>query len=410
MGDLTVELYGSPIGRLSGSWQTFDFHAEPDAVRRYGLDSLILSVAIPLAVVTSRSNRRRRQAFFAGLLPEGRMLSRMADEAAVATYDTIGLLRRYGRDIAGALQIWDADDPGEPRTPATEPLSERAVAELLARVGDEPLANRPVGGKTSLAGVQDKIVLARTADGWAQVLDGYPSTHILKPETIGHPSMIYDEEYGSRFARALGLAEFETRLETFDTTPALVIERYDRNPRETGNQRIHQEDFSQALGLSGDQKYQRHGGGASLARVASTLARHAEPGSLRTLLMLTTLSVAIGNLDLHTKNISLLHRTDQSITPAPAYDVVPQTHLPNDGALALMIAGKYQHAAISRDDLVREAAGWGLRDAAKIIDDTLDRVLDVTASELPDPRAYAGLLADIARFASNLRAGRPVGG
>ena len=248
------------------------------------------------------------------------------------------------------------------------------------------------------------------ANGWARVLDGYPSTHILKPQTIDHPSMIYDEEYGARFARALGLMEFDTHLEMFDTTPALVIERYDRNPSLPGQERIHQADFSQVLGLSGDQKYQQYGGGASLARIAVMLSRYAEPGSVRRLLMVTTLSVAIGNLDLHTKNLSLLHRQDQTITLAPAYDMVPQSHLPTDGEMALTIAGKHRHSTVTRDGLVQEGSRWGVRDPEKIIDDTLATVLDVTTSEAPHPKAHPGLADEIAGFARNLRAGRPVGG
>lgn len=39
------------------------------------------------------------------------MLQRLAQEASVPEGDTIGLLRRYGRDVAGALQIWDPEVP-----------------------------------------------------------------------------------------------------------------------------------------------------------------------------------------------------------------------------------------------------------------------------------------------------------
>jgi len=72
---------------------------------------------------------------------------------------------------------------------------------------------QPFGGKTSLAGVQDKIVLARTGDRWSRVIDGWPSTHILKPESRDYPTSIYDEEFGARFARAAGLAYFPTWIE-----------------------------------------------------------------------------------------------------------------------------------------------------------------------------------------------------
>jgi serine/threonine-protein kinase HipA len=42
------------------------------------------------------------------------------------------------------------------------------------------------------------------------VIDGWPSTHILKPESRDYPTSIYDEEFGARFARAAGLSAFST--------------------------------------------------------------------------------------------------------------------------------------------------------------------------------------------------------
>jgi hypothetical protein len=129
------------------------------------------------------------------------MLALLAQQARVGEQDVIGLLRAYGRDVAGALQIWDPDVPGEPKRPTLERLSNAGVAALLEHVQDNPLGNKAAGGKTSLAGVQDKIVLGRTEDGWNRVIDGWPSTHILKPESRDHPTSIYDEEFGSRFAR-----------------------------------------------------------------------------------------------------------------------------------------------------------------------------------------------------------------
>ena len=92
-------------------------------------------------------------------------------------------------DVAGALQIWDPQVPGEPRAPRYEPVGQGDVARMLTAVSEEPLGNKPIGGKTSLAGVQDKIVLARTSDdGWSRVVDGAPSTHVLKPVHARYPS------------------------------------------------------------------------------------------------------------------------------------------------------------------------------------------------------------------------------
>lgn len=408
MADLYVELYGTRVGTLSGTWRTFDFLPDPAAVARFGLDSPVLSAAIPLTAVPVRSRRERRQNFFRELLPEGRMLTRLAQQAGLAEQDAIGLLRAYGRDVAGALQIWDPDIPGEPRQPALEPLTTAGVAAMLEHVQDNPLGNKPSGGKTSLAGVQDKIVLARTGDSWNRVIDGWPSTHLLKPESHDYPTSIYDEEYGSRFARAAGLTTFPTWIDTFQGVTAIVIERYDRSPNAPQG-RIHQEDFNQVLGAAGNQKYQKYGGKVSLERIARVFSSLGDTNSLERLFKLVVVSVAVGNLDLHAKNISLLHRPDGSMTLSPAYDVVPQAHQPNDGEVALAVGGEYRHAALTMDHLIAEGQSWGLPRASALARETLTMVWQVTEAETPHEQAHPKLARDIARFTTNLLAGRQVG-
>jgi serine/threonine-protein kinase HipA len=82
------------------------------------------------------------------------------------------------------------------------------------------------------------------------------------------------------------------------------------------------------------------------------------------LFKLVTVSVAVGNLDLHAKNVSLLHLPDGSMTLSPAYDVVPRAHQPNDGEVALAAGGEYRHAAITMNHFAAEGRRWGLADAA----------------------------------------------
>jgi serine/threonine-protein kinase HipA len=408
MTDLVVELYGTRAGTLTGTWRTFDFLPDVAAVIRFGIDSPILSVAIPLMVVAVRSRKERRQNFFRELLPEGRMLTRLAQQAGLAEQDVIGLLRAYGRDVAGALQIWDPDVPGEPKQPALEPLSSAGVAGLLEHVQDNPLGNKPYGGKTSLPGVQDKIVLARTGEGWNRVIDGWPSTHILKPASRDYPTSIYDEEFGARFAQAAGLTSFPTWIEEFAGVPAVVVERYDRSP-DAPQGRIHQEDFNQVLGAAGNQKYQKYGGKVSLERIARVFSAAGDRDSLERLFKLVVVSAAVGNLDMHAKNLSLLHLPGGAMTLSPAYDVVPQAHQPNDGEVALAVGGEYRHAALTRDHLVAEGRAWGLTGATSLAEEALAAVLKLTKAETPHERAHAGLSRDIAGFTTNLLTGHAVG-
>ena len=80
--------------------------------------------------------------------------------------------------------------------------------------------------------------------------------------------MIFDEEYGLRIARGLGLAKNNNYIENFGGVSTLVIQRYDRNSKIPPD-RIHQEDMNQALGASKKEKYQKFGGGkVTLERIA----------------------------------------------------------------------------------------------------------------------------------------------
>lgn len=410
MADLVVELYEHPIGRLVRKQrQTFDFTTDVMAFEQFELGSTVLSESVPLNVVQNPSHAARRRNFFSEILPEGQILRDLADIIRVDTSDVISLLTQYGRDVAGALQIYDPSAPGEPRTPHVTQLTTEQVNVLLTTTKQRPLGNNPVSGKTSLAGVQDKIVLARIDNKWHQVHDGYPSTHIIKPESPQLPTIIFDEEYGARIARAVQLTAHATFLEDFDGLFGLVIERYDR----TGDippLRIHQEDMNQALGASGNQKYQENGGKVNLRKIASIFVRNGDSESLIGLLKLNTVSVAIGNVDFHAKNISILHAANGDSKIAPAYDLVPLTHQPlSDKRMALAINGKYAHPLISVGDLVEEAESWGMQGALKIVMETLETIRDFVVAEHPHPRAYEHLSQEIGQFARNLLKGEPAG-
>ena len=164
------------------------------------------------------------------------------------------------------------------------------------------------------------------------------------------------------------------------------------------------------LGASRNQKYQEYGGVVSLRRIADTLKRSAPEGDLARLARMVVLAVGIGNLDLHTKNLGLLHPADGEVTLAPAYDVVPQAHLANDGRLALAINGAYRHLEVTRDDLRAEVSAWGLRRAALTVDSTLEELEAAVREEVPLSGAHPFLQEQILGFVDNLRRNRPVGG
>jgi hypothetical protein len=74
------------------------------------------------------------------------------------------MVARYGRDIAGALVVLDADQD-------------------LEGIHDD--------SELSIAGLQNKLLLVRLDDGgWARPVAGSPSTHILKLDSQSHPGVV----------------------------------------------------------------------------------------------------------------------------------------------------------------------------------------------------------------------------
>ncbi len=62
-------------------------------------------------------------------------------------------------------------------------------------------------------------------------------------------------------AKAVGLPVVDTQLRSFADSYYVLVDRFDRYIAEDGRiNRLHQEDFCQALGYGFERKYQEHGG------------------------------------------------------------------------------------------------------------------------------------------------------
>lgn len=126
--------------------------------------------------------------------------------------DAFGLLRAYGRDIAGALVVAETDVGDRPGEVVS--LSD----DDLAKEVDE-LEERPLGvhddSELSIPGLQDKMLLVDLGDGqWGRPVRGRPSTHILKLDHRIHGGLVVAERDGLAVARAAGLAAADAPLTT----------------------------------------------------------------------------------------------------------------------------------------------------------------------------------------------------
>jgi serine/threonine-protein kinase HipA len=410
---LEVSLYDTPLGNIRTHQHSgVAFTPSAEGVERFGVGSPVLSLSMPLRL---RPHTHASGPFFAGLLPEGEALERLAVLARTDPTDIVGLLAFAGRDVAGAVVL---GSPAESQ-PSYVELDDVGVAERLRNAGRYPLGE--VGGGTSLPGYQRKIALARVGVTFYAREGGAASTHILKPaRSHAYDESIATEAYVLDLAHRLGLATYGSELRRFDDILTLVIERYDRR-MSPGNplraERIHQEDGAQALGLGNGlfDRFEWHEPRAALSAVAALLdteriAGYGSPADRERLLEYVAFNVAVGNTDAHAKNFSFLHASDGSVQLAPLYDVAAHAlGFEADQRMAMAINGCTRQPDVTLADLVAESERWGVPppQGRETVEGLLQGLLDAV-DDAPLPLAHPDHLPNYIRHqARNLLEGRP---
>lgn len=371
--ELAVWLYGERVAIVDGERGRPRLTYTEEALARYDLGTPLLSLSLPVASDRYPQGVVRR--FLDGLLPEGEFRRTIARDLGLRPDDTFGLIEALGRDCAGAVVVQPAEDPPPPRptTATAEQLEPEEIDALVSNLRSAPLG---AGGRVrvSLAGVQEKLLLTRMADGsWGRPVDGTPSTHILKPEIAAYPHTVANEAFCMRVAKHLGLDVAAVETTEIADRRLIVVERFDRAVDADGSvTRIHQEDLCQAMGIAPDMKYEEDGG-PSLRGVADVLQSVAAPESLERLLQAVTLNALLGNGDAHGKNLSLLHQASGAIVLTPLYDLMSTLYY-GDERLAMYIDSVQRTDRVTAQRIAEEAARWGLsrERATTIIGDVLD--------------------------------------
>ena len=347
MEPLLVYLHGEHIGTIEeGLDRRGPAFAYAEHYRNRS-DAMALGRKFPLAgkVVDSPTLLR----WLDGLLPEGERRAALARQLGLHRMSTLGLIREVGGDCAGAVQIVA---PGREQAKARYETASRAeIGNALEELASRPLRAFERGARLSIAGAQEKLVLARTAGGaWGWPLGGTASTHILKPQGARFPGLVRNEALCMTLAREAGLAAAEVAVEDFAGIETLVVRRYDRDAR---GRRIHQEDFAQALGARA--KYQRDGGPA----LRDCFERSGVGGwDMWDQAMFAWL---IGDEDKHAKNWSVLYERRKAPRLAPIYDAVCTLAYPGlERGMAMRIGRCYQVHGVDEKALRAEARRCGL--------------------------------------------------
>ncbi|MFI2565372.1 type II toxin-antitoxin system HipA family toxin [Paenarthrobacter sp. NPDC018779] len=401
---LAVWLHGRHIAWLTGTSLRPKLEYLTDVVAEYGSGAALLSLSLPLrrGVLSGPEVYN----FFDGLLPEGQVRAQIASQSNSSVTDIKALLAAIGADCAGAVQVLpEGVDPaggGE--------LLEMSEAEVVTVVESLPTWDLPddFAITTSLGGVQSKLLLTRRGDRWYWPAAGAASTHIIKPDPLDSPipHLLASEDWALRLASAIGLRSARTELEVFGSRLALVVQRYDRN---TDGARIHQEDFTQLLGLPSAAKYDQSVSTPSrLARVVEAAGPHARNVDAFRLELLkwVTFNLLIGNGDAHSKNYSILLGESGAVSLAPIYDAAPTLLLYSRSSNAgHAIAGQARLNYLTTDHLVREAASWGTDpgEAQAAVEATLESAMEVDVSAASEIAMLPDL---VAARASDLLAGK----
>ena len=331
--DVSIEKEGKlyKVGTLEGRDHN-DVSFSYDPAYLNDPEAAAISISLPLEKKSFDPDKTR--IFFDGMLPEGFIRHSLADRMRLDENDYISILSNLGRECIGAVRITKDDEKvSEEYIPVTDKEIEQLAAEGAAK-------STEIVTKThlSLAGASGKVGLYYDAgaDTWYLPVGTAPSTHIVKQSHVRLREIVTNERLSMLTAAKCGIDTAESFIiNTGSATESEVLystKRYDRvitdGSKRIGTlarpDRLHQEDFAQALGIAPSHKYEREDD-RYLARMFKVLREYSSD-PVRDQLKLwdrVVFNYLIGNTDAHIKNYSMLCSYDmRSIRLAPAYDII----------------------------------------------------------------------------------------
>ncbi len=401
---LQVWLLAQHVGELSRNNGQLIFQYAPTWLAQPTATSL--SYSLPLR--TQPFVDGPVKSFFAGLLPEGQLRQMISQQLQVSAQNEFALLDQIGGECAGAVSLRKrGDDPAPPAHTAVAPqwLAQEELLKILEELPRRPMLAGKDGLRLSLAGAQDKLpVIAQwsKADGLRIALPygNAPSTHILKPAIEGLEGSIANEAFCLALARSMALPTAQAQMGSVGSGAAakhfLLVQRYDRTGelKRRANakvQRLHQEDFCQALGLMPEFKYQNEGGPdvAQCFVLLREITRPSAPHVLR-LLDAVIFNTLLGNHDAHAKNFSVFYAPHATFTPL--YDLLCTAVYPHLSAkMAMKIGSQYQFSYLKASHWDALAAQAGLSPAqTRRRVGQLARQMPLAAAQLAQAPEFAG--------------------
>lgn len=379
--ELDVWLFADRVGTLAVVEGRLNFRYVPDWLSRP--HAVALSTSLPLQIEPFDDHQTRP--FFAGLLPEGQMRRLIAQLFQISDQNDFALLDHIGGECAGAVTFLE---PGQALAAPSQLddvqwLSDEEIVAILDELPRRPMLAGKDGLRLSLAGAQDKLPVVFDGARLGLPRNGTPSSHVLKPAIHAVEDSVLNEGFCMALAEAMQLKPAKSKVHSVLNRPFLLVERYDRVTDAQGRrQRLHQEDFCQALGVVPEMKYQNEGG-PDLAQCFELVRRVTRPSAPQILRLFdyVIFNALIGNHDAHAKNFSLLY-SGRTPVLAPFYDTLSTAVYPTlTPKMAMKIGSKYKFSEVQARHWDQFAEGVGLAKAQ-----AKRRILELTKSLLPTAR------------------------
>jgi serine/threonine-protein kinase HipA len=243
---------------LAGSLRLVDGRLNFSYAPVYLAKQNAMALSTSLALQAEPFDDHQCRPFFAGLLPEGQMRRLIAQQFHVSGQNDFALLDNIGGDCAGAVTFQTPGQtlPAAPIVDDVQWLSDDEVLAVLDELPRRPMLAGRDGLRLSLAGAQDKLSVVFDGHRIGLPLKGTPSSHILKPPIEGVEHSVINEGFCMALAEVMQLRPAKSQVHSVLDRSFLLVERYDRVVNAEGyRQRLHQEDFCQALGVVPESKY-----------------------------------------------------------------------------------------------------------------------------------------------------------
>lgn len=357
---LEVWLLGQSVGQLIQADGRLSFSYSPRWLQSPSAQPLSRSLPLRPESFDDKATRP----FFAGLLPEGDKRKLVAMALQVSPQNDYALLNGIGGECAGAVTLLE---PGQQPTGLTSEqyvrwLDDGELIAILDELPRRPMLAGKDGLRLSLAGAQDKLPVVFVNGHIGLPKQNTPSSHILKPAISAVEGSVYNEGLCMALAMRLKLSVASTSIRRVADRVYLLVERYDRLRQPDGSlQRLHQEDFCQALGVAPEYKYQNEGG-PDLTQCFDLIRKATRPSAPQVLRLLdyVIFNALIGNHDAHAKNFSLIY-TRRGTVLAPLYDTLSTAVYANlTDKMAMKIGSKYKFTEVQKQHWEQFAQAAGL--------------------------------------------------